>query len=180
MFVRLLVFSAGHLTVCLRYFIWIVSVLSVIIQLFKHIITGSKKWQQSISNNNKFWVCWVSLLVSVNKILWIFFLSMIWEIHSNFSIRDLHESVFKMIIRSLTYFYVVTLLIFTEAFNFGDRQGASASGMAPYQPFLQQVPNLLGNPQFPQAGSTQYHIPQQQQQQTALQTSLQVSLFWFQ
>ncbi|VDO16009.1 unnamed protein product [Brugia timori] len=64
-----------------------------------------------------------------------------------------------------------------EAFNFGDRQGASASGMAPYQPFLQQVPNLLGNPQFPQAGSTQYHIPQQQQQQTALQTSLQVSLF---
>ncbi|KAL3991106.1 Piwi domain family protein [Acanthocheilonema viteae] len=64
------------------------------------------------------------------------------------------------------------VLSLLEAFNFGDRQGTSASGMAPYQPFLQQVPNLLGNPQFPQAGSSQYHISQQQQQ-TTLQASLQ-------
>ncbi|OZC06355.1 hypothetical protein X798_06651 [Onchocerca flexuosa] len=65
------------------------------------------------------------------------------------------------------------VLSLLEAFNFGDRQSTSASSMAPYQPFLQQVPNILGNPQFPQAGSSQYHIPQQQQQQTALQTPLQ-------
>ncbi|CAG9530415.1 unnamed protein product [Cercopithifilaria johnstoni] len=68
----------------------------------------------------------------------------------------------------ITFFLKVT----REAFNFGDRQGTSASGMAPYQPFLQQVPNLLGNPQFPQAGSSQYHISQQQQQ-AALQAPLQ-------
>lgn len=72
---------------------------------------------------------------------------------------------------------MITFEIFTEAFNFGDRQGTSASGMAPYQPFMQQIPNILGSPQFPQAGSSQYHIPQQQQQQTALQAPLQVYSF---
>lgn len=73
-------------------------------------------------------------------------------------------------------FLSLILSIFTEAFNFGDQQGTSTSGIAPYQPFLQQAPNMLGNPQFAQVGSNQYHIPQQQQ--GALQTPLQVTSFF--